>query len=154
MQVKDIMIKDVVAVNLKTEVSEVAKLLTEKKIHGVPVVDENNKIIGIVTETNFFAKVDGDLYLSKFVKTIKQSKLPDIDHSDNDKEITAETTVANIMTRDCVTVSPEMNIEELFEVFRKHGFYTIPVADEKGILMGVVTLADIIAMSAKISQAE
>lgn len=154
MQVKDIMTKDVISVSLDTEVKDVANLLTEKRIHGVPVIDADKKIIGIVTETNFFAKVDGDLYLSKFVKTIKRNKLPDIDDLNKKNEITSSTKVDSIMTKDCITVSPEMSIEELFEVFRKNGFHTIPVADENKILVGIITLADIIAMSAKINQAE
>ncbi|MDX9913807.1 MAG: CBS domain-containing protein [Candidatus Moranbacteria bacterium] len=154
MQVQDIMAKDIISVEPTTEVKDVANLLTEKKIHGVPVVDKDKKVIGIVTETNFFARVNGDLYLSKFVKAIKRNKLPDIGDLDGENEITAKTTVENIMTKNCVTVEPEMNIEELFEVFRKNGFYTIPVADKEGVLVGVVTLADIIAMSAKMNQSE
>lgn len=154
MQVQDIMSKDIISVKPTTEVKDVASMLTEKKIHGVPVVDESNKVIGIVTETNFFARVGGDLYLSTFVKTITKNKLPDVDDLNRKNNITAKTTVENIMTRKCVTVNPEMGIEDLFEVFRKNGFYTIPVVDKEGILVGVVTLADIIAMSAKISQSE
>jgi CBS-domain-containing membrane protein len=154
MQVKDIMTTDVVSVFVDTEVKDVARILTEKKIHGVPVVDKNKKIIGIVTETNFFANVDGDLYLSKFVKTIQKNKLPDVDDLENKSNINAKATVESIMTKNCVTVDPEMNIGDLFEVFRKRGFYTVPVADKEGVLIGVVTLADIIAMSAKIGHNE
>lgn len=154
MQVKDIMSTEVISVTLETEVKEVANILTEKKIHGVPVVDKNNKVIGIVTETNFFARVNGDLYLSKFVKNIKENKLPDVDDLNKKNEITPGTTVENIMTKKCVTVNPDLEIDELFEVFRKRGFYTIPVTDKDNSLVGVVTLADIIAMSAKKSQAE
>lgn len=154
MQVQDIMAKDIIFVEPTTEVKDVANLLTEKKIHGVPVVDKDKKVIGIVTETNFFARVDGDLYLSKFVKTIKQNKLPDIGDLDEGNKINSKTTAENIMTKNCVTVDPEMGIEELFEVFRKNGFYTIPVTDKEGVLVGIVTLADIIAMSAKMGHIE
>ena len=66
-------------------------------------------------------------------------------------EIKPETTVEDIMTKNCTTVLPEMEIEELFEVFRRKGFRTIPVTDANGILEGVVTLANIIAISAKVS---
>ncbi|MFZ2154176.1 MAG: CBS domain-containing protein [Candidatus Moraniibacteriota bacterium] len=149
MQVKDIMVTEVIYVEPETEVSEVARLLTEKRIHGVPVVDKDKKIIGIVTETNFFAQVDGDLYLSKFVKNIKENKLPDVEHLNSEELITAKTTVDSIMTKHCISVTPETPIDELFEIFRKRGFYTIPVADEEDHLLGVVTLADVIAMSAK-----
>ncbi|MFA6184473.1 MAG: CBS domain-containing protein [Parcubacteria group bacterium] len=148
MQVKDIMSKKVVSVFLDTEVKDVASLLVEKRIHGVPVVDKNNKVIGIITETNFFAKVDGDLYLSKFIKTVTKNKLPDVSDLNSQSQITPKTTVETIMTKKCITVEPEMEIEKLFEVFRKKGFHTIPVTDKEKNLLGIVTLADIINMSA------
>ena len=151
MQVKDIMTKDVIFVFDHTTVNNVADILTKERIHGVPVVDKDRKVIGIVTETNFFAKVDGDLYLSKFVKTIKKNKLPDVRDLKNQNEIKVETTVGDIMTKNCVTVSPEMKVEELFEVFRKKGFHTIPVVDKNGILEGIVSLANIIAISVKLN---
>lgn len=147
MKVKDIMNKEVVAVSADTAVSEVAGILVEKKIHGVPVVNEENKIIGIITETNFFAKVDGDFYLTQFVQNVKESKLPDPEDLSKENKITPETRVYDIMTKDCIYVDPEMETDELFEVFRKYGFHTIPVATEGGKLCGIVSIADIIKMS-------
>lgn len=147
MKVKDIMNKDVIAVSVDTSVSEVATILTENKIHGVPIVDENRKIIGIVTETNFFAKVDGEFYLAQFVENIKENKLPDVDGLNAENKITSETKVGEIMTENCIYVDPEMDADDLFKTFRKYGFHTIPVATEGGILCGIVSIADIIKMS-------
>lgn len=149
MKVKDIMTKDVISVTVDTKVNEVANILTEKRIHGVPVVDENKKVIGIVTETNFFAKVDGDMYLSKFVKKVEENKLPDVASLKKDEEIDSETKVIQIMTESCVTVDENMDTDNLFEVFRKKGYHTIPVADENGRLTGIVSIADIIKMTTK-----
>lgn len=147
MKVKDIMNPDVISVAAEDKVSEVAEILVKNKIHGVPVVDENKKIIGIITETNFFAKVDGDFYLTQFVENVKENKLPDVDGLGNENKITPETRVYDIMTKECVYVDPETEVDELFKVFRKHGFHTIPVAVEGGILCGIVSIADIIKMS-------
>lgn len=149
MQVKDIMTKDVISVFENTEVKNIAEILTKERIHGVPVIDKDRKVIGIVTETNFFARVDGDAYLSKFVKSVQEKKLPDMELLKNKPEINAKTTAREIMTENCVTASPELELAELFEIFRKRGFHSIPVANEEGTLEGIVTLADIIAYSAK-----
>jgi len=149
MKVKDIMSKEVFTAQPDMNISEVAKILAENKIHGVPVVDADKKIVGIITETNFFAKVNGEPVLSQFVENVKENKLPDVGDLKVGDEINAETKVKEIMTKDCVTISPEMETEELFEVFRKRGFHTIPVADAEGILCGIVSVADLIAMSAK-----
>jgi CBS-domain-containing membrane protein len=154
MQVKDIMTKDVIAVSLDTKVHKVAEILTQERIHGVPVIDQDKKVIGIVTETNFFTKVDGDLYLAKFVKVIKLKKLPDIDNLNNaDRiKISHNTKVSEIMTLNCITVTDEMDLDELFEIFRKKGYHTLPVINDKKVLVGIVTVADIIAMSSKFAQ--
>lgn len=149
MQTKDIMTKDVISVFANTEVKNIAEILTKERIHGVPVIDKDRKVIGIVTETNFFARVDGDLYLSKFVKSVQEKKLPDMELLKNKPEINARTTAQEIMTKNCVTANPELELEELFEIFRKKGFHSIPVTNEDGTLEGIVTLADIIAFSAK-----
>ena len=149
MKVKDIMCEKVISVRPDMNISEVAKLLVENKIHGVPVVDEDKKIVGIVTETNFFAKADDKWYLSQFINSVKENKLPDVGDLKEKDELGKETTVKDFMTEGCVTVDPEMEADELFEVFRKRGFHTIPVADAEGILCGIVSVADLIAMSAK-----
>lgn len=150
MQVKDIMAKNVMTVTVDTEVKKVVEILTEQRIHGVPVIDEDKKVIGIVTETNFFTRADSDKYMSKFVEAIKEKKLPDPKILKNENEISSQSKVESIMTKNCVTVRPEMDLSELFEVFRKKGYHTIPVADENGVLEGVVTVSDIIAISAKL----
>ncbi|MBI5027117.1 MAG: CBS domain-containing protein, partial [Nitrospirae bacterium] len=50
--VSDVMIKNVVAVKRDADLHEVARLLSENKISGLPVVDEENHVIGIVTEAD------------------------------------------------------------------------------------------------------
>jgi len=50
MQAKDIMTSDVITVKLNSTVEEVAKIFIEKKISGVPVVDEEQRIVGIISE--------------------------------------------------------------------------------------------------------
>lgn len=151
MQVKDVMTKEVIAVTIDTDIKDVANILTEKRIHGVPVIDNEKKVIGIVTETNFFSRLRGEEGLSDFVKNIKENKLPDVKHFNDKNEIESITKVENIMTKNCTTVSVEMDITELFEIFRKKGYHTIPVANKDGVLEGIVTIADIISISAKLS---
>ena len=53
---KDIMTRDVITVRPEDEVEKVAQLLLENKISGIPVVDENHRVIGIITEKDLMIK--------------------------------------------------------------------------------------------------
>ena len=147
MKVKDIMTKNVVTVSKDAEMAEVAKILTEKRIHGVPVV-EGKKVVGIITETDFFAGDEHSLYLPSFIEFIKKFKLAKdapVFERDELKNI-LKAKASDIMTKGCVSVSPESEIEDLFEIFKKEGFHTLPVVDENSELCGIVTLADVISL--------
>lgn len=148
MKVKDIMTKDVVSVGVDNEMAEVAKILTEKRIHGVPVVEEK-KVIGIITETDFFVGTEHSLYLPSFIEFVKKFKLSNdtLDFRKNELKNILKAKAADIMTNDCVTIDPEGDIEELFEIFKKRGFHTVPVVDGNKNLCGIVTLADVIALA-------
>ncbi|WP_432665997.1 CBS domain-containing protein [Wukongibacter baidiensis] len=56
-RVKDVMNKDVVAVKEDTEVQEVVNILLDKKINRVPVVNEENKLVGIITRSNILRHI-------------------------------------------------------------------------------------------------
>ena len=55
-RVGDIMTKEVVTVGLKTRVSEIARLISTHAISGLPVVDENNKVVGVITELDMIVR--------------------------------------------------------------------------------------------------
>jgi len=52
--------------------------------------------------------------------------------------------VEDIMSRNCVTVMADMRVEDVMEFFKTTKFSTFPVTDEKNLLIGIVTLADIL----------
>ena len=56
MKISEIMTSEVITVGEYMPVTEVAKIVSENKIHAVPVVDSENKVLGIITETDFFTK--------------------------------------------------------------------------------------------------
>ncbi|MGD9262027.1 MAG: CBS domain-containing protein, partial [Desulfobacterales bacterium] len=55
-KVKDIMSKDIISVTPDTEIAHVAKLLLEKRINGVPVVDEDGSLVGIICQSDLIAQ--------------------------------------------------------------------------------------------------
>lgn len=146
MKVKDIMTKDVISVNKETEMTMVAKILTEKRIHGVPVAD-NGQVVGIITETDFFVGEKHSLYLPSFVDFVKDFKVFNKASLLNKKDFhdIIKAKAEDIMTSNCVCVDPEMEMDKLLEVFKEKGFHTLPVVDNNK-LIGIVTLSDIISL--------
>jgi len=73
MKINEIMTKDVICVKEDTPILEIAEIVSEKKIHGVPVVDENDKVVGIITETDFFTKDSSNMvYMPSMIDFIKR----------------------------------------------------------------------------------
>lgn len=147
MKVKDIMTKEVFCVDINADMSEVAKTLTEKRIHGVPVL-KDGKVVGIITETDFFVGDNHSLYLPSFIDFIKEFKFSKGVSPSKNREMreVIKARAEDIMTKGCVSVDPELEIDELLKVFKKEGFNTLPVIDKSGCLCGIITLADIISL--------
>lgn len=145
MKIRDIMTTDVVSVSPDASISNVADLIFENRFHGLPVT-EGKKVVGIITEDDFFLKNYDDLYLPAYIRFTKENKVvgnlpPDV------KEKIGKLLAArakDLMTSAPVTVSPEMDVPELMELIKKTKFVTFPVTDENKDLIGIITLADIL----------
>lgn len=146
MRVRDIMTKKVVTVESNASIIEVARLLVGRRFHGVPVV-ENGKVIGIITETDFFTKDPPNIYLPGLIDFIKIGKLNRFKIKNN-KAINSilEATAKDIMTPYCITVLPDLEIEELIRLLKKKKLTTVPVVDGNNELSGIVTTADLIKL--------
>jgi CBS-domain-containing membrane protein len=148
MKVKEIMTKEVISVSADAKISEVSQILTKHGIHGVPVVLANNQIAGIITESDFFIKDIPDLYLPSYVnflKTVKFAKKVK-GYEKNKLSKLMNATAADIMTKECITVGPDVAVKDLIQTFKTKHCYTMPVVDKNKKVIGIVTLADIIRL--------
>ena len=141
---KDIMTKDVITINKNASIEELSALLLENKISGVPVMDDDNKLVGIVTEADiieqdtklhfpaYFKLFDGIIYLeslNKFKRSLKKHYA---------------TKIEGIMTKKLRTVSPKTRVSEIADIMLKQKINRLPVVDKNGKLAGIVTRADIV----------
>ncbi len=111
--------------------SQVLRLFTEFPIHHLPIVDGNNKLIGIIS-SNDLPKV--------FLQLCKKSPAISMDLDVIDKEIN----LSDIMTPNPITVSSSDTISSAAKIFAGKKFLAMPVVDN-GILVGIVSMKDIIA---------
>ena len=139
------MTKEVIFTSLDASIENVAKLLIENNIHGIPVV-EAGKPIGIITETDFFTNGSSVVYLPEYINSLRKDvMLGKI--SSNEKEKIAQllsTTIKDIMSSPCLTIGKDDEISEFIRFVRERGVKSMPVVDGDGNLVGIVTMSDVI----------
>ncbi len=143
MKVRDCMTADVITVGLETPLRELAKILHEKNINGVPVVDNENKVIGVICESDLLDQ-NTPLHIPT-VFVILDSIIPLENpwrlHKDF-KKITAST-VEDVYSFPAQCVDPDADISEVAQIMTTKKYYTIPVVQD-GELVGVLGKGDII----------
>jgi CBS domain-containing protein len=140
---KDIMTADPITVKPETEINEAARLLLEKNINGVPVVNDHGELMGIICQSDLVAMQRKIPLPSIF--TLFDSLVPLSSTSRMEKEIKkiAATRVGEVMTRDPLSVDPNTSLEELAEIMVMRKFHTLPVVENRR-LVGVVGKADVL----------
>lgn len=140
MTVGDVMTRSVVSVRPWTPLKEVAQLLIERRISGVPVVDDDGQLLGVVSEADFLVKEQGASAvrhrpLSRFFgeSRASQTRLAKI----------GALTAGEAMTAPALTIAPGRHIAEAAAVMTARGVNRLPVVDD-GRLVGIVTRADLV----------
>ncbi len=148
MKVREIMTTDVAVAHRDTPVNEIAKLMHERDISGVPVVDEGRRIIGIITELDMIER-NTRLEMPAFLQILDQARIPleTPGHYRRRMQHMLGTRAADIMTEKVVTVGADTDVEDLADLMIKRRFNPIPVV-ENGVLVGIVSRADLIQMMA------
>lgn len=145
MRIEDIMTRDVITVTKETPLKEAAGLLAKFRIHGMPVVDEAKKVIGIVTESDFFTKDASNIFLPTFLDFVSRGNTEDSSGMDP-SGFGSKTKIADIMTKECITIKADQSIEQLIQFIKKENFNSMPVVDDQGALAGIVSIMDVIKL--------
>jgi len=143
LKVKDIMTKDLITVSPEMEIAHAAKLLLEKHINGVPVVDGTGKMVGILCQSDLITQQKRFPIPSVFTLLDGFIPLTSMKHIEKEAQKISATTVAHAMTPNPFTVTPEMSIEEVATIMLDKNFHTLPVVDEEK-LVGIVGQEDIL----------
>lgn len=143
LRVKDIMTRDLITVSPEMEIVQAAKLLLEKGINGVPVVDGMGKLVGILCQSDLIAQQKRFPIPSLFTILDGFIPLTSMKHLKREVQKIAATTVAHAMIANPVTVRPETSIEDVATIMVDRNFHTLPVVDE-GKLVGIVGKEDVL----------
>ena len=139
----DIMTTEVITVKTNTSLKELAKILYENHINGVPVVDDDGLLIGIICESDLIRK-DKKLHIPTVV-TIFDAVLYLESPKKMEKEIQRvnATTVEDLYSKEVLTVDEKTPVDEIATLMTQKKIYTIPVMDGDR-LVGIIGKADLI----------
>jgi CBS domain-containing protein len=141
-RVIEVMTNDVAAVSGDTPLADVAELMAARKVSGVPVIDGDGKVIGVVSEKDLLS-VMGRGAASTFMEVIAQCL-----KGRSCLAVPArEKVAADIMSSPAVTVKEETPITKVADLFAQRGVNRVPVVDANGRMVGIVSRGDIVRAS-------
>jgi len=144
--VKEIMTADVCSIKAETSLVDLAKIITEHKFNGLPVVDANGILIGIVTEYSLISNQSG-IHLPTLQTVLANLPVFSKDKTQFSEEIAsvAKLTAKDVMNADPLTLSVNATYDEVVRTFQDHhGVNPIPVIDSTRKLVGVVSRYDVL----------
>ena len=143
------MTKEVIAVKKDEPIKNVFKLMDKHGILGVPVLNEEEAVVGIVTESDLiqhFTRLERPLGVNILGSLVYLSDIQDF--NENLKDHCAEK-VGDMMTKDPVTIMENYTLQQCINTMTEEGVSRLPVVDEVGKLVGIVTRKDIVHQIAK-----
>lgn len=144
--VAEIMDTDPVTVRPEDPVETVVHRMHEHELRGLPVIGPEERVIGIVTESDLLLydeqeDVDPPPHVEIMGGVIY---LGSVKHWEERVKKAIASTVADLMTPDPVTARPEMSAHEAGRLIAEHKHNRLPVVDDDGRLVGVVTRVDVL----------
>ncbi|MEX0620354.1 MAG: CBS domain-containing protein [Solirubrobacterales bacterium] len=145
--VADIMDPEPVSVSLETDIRSVIATLQTHDLPGIPVVDETKKVLGIITESDLvISDEDSDFHLPHYVNIMGGIVfLESTRHFEERAKKAFAATAEQMMTPDPLTVGSDEPAEHAARLISKKHHNRLPVVDDEGRLVGVVTRVDVLA---------
>ena len=140
MKVKDVMTSPVLSVESESPISQAIQLMLEKRISGLPVLDGQGRLVGIVTEGDFLRRTETGTQRrrSRWLEfLIGPGRLADEYTRSHGRK------VIDVMTPDPVTINEQTSLEQVVQIMEKHRIKRLPVLREQK-LVGIVSRANLL----------
>jgi len=136
-----------VSVTPQEGVQTLLKLMREHELPGMPVVDADHKLVGIVTESDLVMRDEqADLHLPHHIDLLGGVIfLESMKHYEERLRRGLASTVADMMTPDPISVSPQASVHDAGRVIAERKHNRLPVVDDDGRLVGVVTRVEVLS---------
>ena len=143
--VRDYMDADPVTVPPDASVEDVARTMGERELYGLPVVDEDGRVLGIVTENDLvIGDEEGDLHVPHYIELFGGLVfLEPLRRFEQRLKKAVAATAEEMMTADPRTVAPDDDVHAAAHVIVETGHNRVPVVED-GRLVGVISRADVV----------
>jgi CBS-domain-containing membrane protein len=135
----DIMTREVVTVERKTPLRGVAKKMADTGVAGVPVVEADKKVAGVISEKDFLSRM-GAKNTKSFMGVVSECLKAKGCVAVSIRGQNAE----DIMTSPAVTVHEDTSVTEIAKIFSEKNINRVPVTDKNRHLVGIISRADIV----------
>ena len=139
--VEQVMTRSVITVTPETPITEVARILVEHSISGLPVVDADSRVLGVVSEGDVLVKEAGHPMPSR--RPLARIFGPGRAAKAQRSKVNAQT-AGELMTSPALTLEPFRVLCAAAEIMTANKVNRLPVVDEDGKLLGIVTRADLV----------
>jgi len=136
--VKDIMTKTVITVKRNADLHEAARLLSERGISGMPVVDDNNRVVGVISEADILtlAGMKREHTFKDILRSILGEPLP--------ARASGGNKVEDVMSFPPITSRADEAVADVAKILDERRIKRLPVVDDQGKLLGIISRADIV----------
>jgi CBS domain-containing protein len=135
--VKDVMTTHVVAVRMNATYKEMASRLRELRVSAFPVIDDDNKVVGVVSEADLLTKEALEYGVPGLMGGILHGR---------ERAKAAAVTAADLMTKPPVTIGPREPVTHAARLMYSRKVKRLPVVDDDGRLVGIVTRTDVLGV--------
>ncbi|MET9295836.1 CBS domain-containing protein [Streptomyces sp. NPDC003077] len=139
--IDQVMSRDVVSVGPDASFKEVAELLGRHAVSGLPVVDRDDKVVGVISETDlmFHQAAQDDTPRPWYLPRLTR-------HACAEDTKARGNTAQTLMSAPAVTIGPRHTVVDAARLMAERHVERLPVVDEEGRLMGIVTRSDLLAV--------
>ena len=135
--VKDVMSTHVIAVRQSASYKEMAAMLRSQRVSAFPVVDDDNKVIGVVSETDLLTKEALEGTVPRTLQSLTRQRV---------RSQVNGVTAADLMTKPAVTISPDQTVAHAARLMYNKRVKRLPVVGGDGTLIGIVTRSDVLSV--------
>ena len=150
---RDVMQTGVVTIDPEASLLDAYRLFVEEEISGAPVVDEDGRVLGVVSAHDLLRATEEErdtaVVQTSYFRDLAEFSGPDWGSVAQDfQDRLAERTVREVMTTGAIVVAPDASIPEVASTLRQHHVHRVLVAEDER-LVGLISSFDLVALLEK-----
>jgi CBS domain-containing protein len=142
LKAKDIMTKDVITVKPNVTIEDLARVFIKHHISGIPVVDDDGNLKGIVTDNDLISQ-NSKLHIPTILRMFDAFIPLGTSKLENEIKRMAASTVQDIYKKDVITVNEEASLENIATIMSEKNIHHLPVVRDRK-LIGIIGKKDLI----------